>query len=198
MKNWRSKNMFKKKLIVLFLFSVICVSAFAQQMSESELKGKATEYAEKGIAEYNKGNYQQAAQYYSLSIQHWGSPMMYANLCELYLYGKGVEMNYENAFQLCEVASKYGNINATVLMGEIYLKGKGVPVNKAKARPFYEVAAKAGHSQGQYILGMLMAEENTEGSLERAKYWLNKAIENGHPTAEKWLRSLEQRANKSN
>jgi hypothetical protein len=38
------------------------------------------------------------------------------------MYGKGVEINYKDAFQLCGVVTKYGDINATVLMGEIYLK----------------------------------------------------------------------------
>lgn len=64
-----------------------------------------------------------------------------------FLIGKGVEKNYENAFQWLEVAasSPHYEPDAMYDLGEIYEQGLGVETDLILASEWYNKAARKGH-----------------------------------------------------
>lgn len=140
---------------------------------------------EKGLAAYEKGNYLEAAEHYVESMNNWGTHQAAANFCNFYLYGQGVEKNYQIAHALCETAGMKSP-SALVMLGEMYLLGYGVPPNRSKAIEYYRRGADAGYVHGQFILGALLAEDNDPGSV----FWLSKAAEQGYTKAADMLKGL--------
>lgn len=178
------------KAIVILAIVLLPVSfLYGQSLTEQEQERQQAALAllEKGLAAYEEGNYSEAAAYYVESIQKWATHQAAANLCNLYLYGQGVEKNYELALELCEAAETMNNPHALVMLGEIYLFGRGVQSDRSKAIEYYRRGAESGHVHGQYILGLLLAEDNDPD----AEVWLSKAAEQGHSDAGAMLMSLK-------
>ena len=178
----------KMKLKLLLLVAVLqaCIVS-AQEPTKAEQQKLADDLLRQGVEAYETGRYAEAAAFYRESIQAWGTGLAAANLCNLVLYGQGVEQNYEAALRLCEAAAKMGNANAYVMLGEMYLLGNGVAVDQAKAVEYYRSGAEKGHVHGQFVLGAILANANDSEGVE----WLTKATSQGHTGA---AELLEQKA----
>ncbi len=83
------------------------------------------------------------------------------NLGVLYLYGTGVEQNYQSAREWLEKASAAGDMKAPRYLGLIYENGWGVDVDDVKAAENYQKGADHGDISSQYYLGKLY--ENGKG-----------------------------------
>ncbi|MFD3974236.1 tetratricopeptide repeat protein [Streptomyces cyaneofuscatus] len=84
----------------------------------------------------------------------------------------------ETAEFWCRNAADGGHTEAAAAAGEMMV-ARGAP---AEAIPYLEQAAEAGIVRSQYSLGMLL--------LDRAKTWMNRAAEAGHPLAARALPRL--------
>lgn len=101
----------------------------------------------------------------------------------MYLYGKGVKQDEKMAEKLFEEAAELGNPYAQYELSKIYLSSEE-PSEKdiEKALTMLNMAATKGMNvAAQYFLGRIYSN-NEYGikDLEKAIYWLNKALENGN------------------
>ena len=64
----------------------------------------------------------------------------------MYLYGDGVDQNYEKAFELFKRAAEAGNVESMHNLGAMYDNGDGVPQDKAKALEWFAKAEAAGYT----------------------------------------------------
>ena len=171
---------------------VIPTIAYSEIDNKEERKKLASEYLKQGVISYQNEKYEEAAQYYIASVQQWSSVRAIGNLCNLYLYGQGVEQNYSQALKLCKAAAKYDDPHSLVMLGEMYLFGKGVKIDKEIAKEYYRKGADLEHTHGQYILGRILLEETPN----EARRYLEKAALKGHSGAKELLTEINNKANK--
>ena len=95
----------------------------------------------------------------------------------MYEFGKGVEINYEKAFEFYEKASKFDNSYALNNMGAFYASGKGKPINYEKAKECYLRACELGNAMSMGNLALLYTEHNE--NWEMVFELLNKSIQLG-------------------
>ena len=98
----------------------------------------------------------------------------------MYVKGKGVEQNYEQAFYWYLKAAEQGHADAQMSIGHMYDEGIGVSLDKVQAFHWYLKAAEQGHADAQYNIGiMYQFGEGVEQNLEQALYWYKKGAEQG-------------------
>jgi len=155
----------------------------ATELSNGELRELSALYLERGIKAYKDKDYEKSAESYAKSLNYWPSVRATGNLCNLYLYGQGVEQSNKKAIDLCMAAAKYNDPHSLIMLGEIYLFGKGVAKDLTIAEEYYRKGADLGHAHGQFMLASLLQKK----SLTETRYYLEKAAENGHAEAKKVL-----------
>ncbi len=147
-------------------------------------------------------SYEQAASLYMRAAEK-GNLWAMNNLCNMHLYGEGVEKNLSLAFHFCREPARAGNSSSMVMIAEIVLNLEERPFSEDKelaektAFQFYEMAATRKHVHGQYMLGLFY--ENGRGvpeNVEIAKEWYEKAAAQGHEEASVALRQLSKSHNK--
>ena len=149
-----AKNM---RSILFFAILLTSFSGIANGLDPYALqKQMAEEYLAKGISAYRKKNYADAARFYKKSIGYAKSVRASGNLCNLYLYGQGIEKDVAKAKALCEYSARYDDAHALVMLGEIYLFGNGAKKDRTKALNYYQRAAKLGHVHGTFMLANLL------------------------------------------
>jgi uncharacterized protein len=176
---------------LVFALFAICISTAclgSPEPTEAERKDRAAQLLQLGVEAFQNNEHALAAHYYVESIRSWPIIRAVANLCNMFLYGYGVERDYQQAFQLCEVAAQADDAHALVMMGEMHLHGHGVSSNRDAALSFYRRAAELAHVHGQFMTGYLLRE--VRSTRNEARYWLRRAHEAGHEHAGWYLESL--------
>ena len=87
----------------------------------------------------------------------------------------------EKAVYWYKKAAEQGHTKAQWLLGACYAQGMGVSKNLSEAERWLLKSAGGGDADGQYFLGgyyMMMKPD-----IVKAKYWLEKAVEQGHEEA---------------
>ncbi|KAK4337063.1 hypothetical protein RND71_043759 [Anisodus tanguticus] len=82
----------------------------------------------------------------------------YCGLGTMYLYGKGVKVDYAKAFVNFNKAAEQGLVEAQYQIGIMYYNGYGVFQNYQEAFKYFFLASQAGYALGYYYLGILHAE----------------------------------------
>jgi len=82
-------------------------------------------------------------------------------------------------------ASAQGDLEKSMELADLYLKGHGVERNLQKAQELLRPVAEQNFSEAQYLLGVTYITPGIGGTLDlkRAKFWLNKAMLQGHEEA---------------
>lgn len=86
-----------------------------------------------------------------------------------YLYGEGVEIDFEKAKSIFEELAAEGNADAHAGMGFLYATGIGVPVSQAKAVVHYTIGAIGDSSYAQMALAY--------------RYWSGHTVQSSCPKA---------------
>ncbi len=71
-----------------------------------------------------------------------GGVVAQASLGVCYLYGRGVEVDYREAFRLLSIAANRGASRALVNLARMHAEGLGVPKDLTEAIRLYEAVAK--------------------------------------------------------
>ena len=138
------------------------------------------------------------AREYYLKATEFEENWAFNNLCNIYLYGEGVEIDYVVAFQYCKEGAKLGNPSSMVMLGEITSNKHGLFKDKLElgmelSFTFYEMAAKREHPHGQYMVGHYY--ENgivVSKDLNIAKEWSVKAAKQNYKSAQAALQDLKE------
>lgn len=106
-----------------------------------------------------------------------------------YFYGKGKTENPALAVQWFEKAAAKGYPAAEDNLGVAYYQGRGVPKSHQKAIYWYRKAAFAGYAEAQVNLGVAyyQGHDGFPGDLALARYWWQKAVDQGSSTARQYL-----------
>src|SRR5947209_4186470 len=90
------------------------------------------------------------------AVKHWAKDITsygYYLVGRSYVYGSGVDINYNKALLQLKLSVEAGNSSGQNILGYCYEKGKGVEVDLAKAFHWYQKSAEAGNSTAQGNLG---------------------------------------------
>lgn len=111
------------------------------------------------------GRFDRAEHWWSLATEQ-GDPEAMFNLAQLYRAGKGVEQDFERAFELFFRAANSGLRSAQLRVGLAYATGEGVPIDLIEAASWFELAAikgdqaaKANLSRARELLSPSQAKE---------------------------------------
>ena len=103
----------------------------------------------------------------------------------MYFNGEGVEINFHNALQWFQKASKQENVKAQYAVGVMYYNGNGVTKDLAKAEEWFQKAAEQDYANAQYNIGeMHYNGEGVTKDFAEAMKWFQKAAEQGNPNAQ--------------
>lgn len=96
---------------------------------------------------------------------------------------KGLYKNVKLAFNWYKQASKEDHIDALAKQGELLFKGIGTKKNEAEGAILLTMAAERGSYVAAFVLGTIYYKGTPSSSirkdLDRAEYWLKKAVKKG-------------------
>lgn len=127
--------------------------------------------------------YTQAAKYGLSEAQN--------NLGSCYFFGRGVRVDYEEAFKLYMMSAEKGNSEAEMNVGICYAAGKGVELDYTLAYSWWKKAAEHGHVKAMvnlatcYEMGVGVIQNKYE-----ACRWYKNAAEQGDAYAAKKMNSV--------
>ena len=113
-----------------------------------------------------------------------------------YLYGDGVEKDWDVAEEYLFKAAKHGFAEAQYYLGKLFADIFETSIDSADDEEYlklcaewYEKAAEQGHSEAQYETGMCYLNgEGVEENEEKAIFWLKKSADNGNADAMEFLK----------
>ena len=97
-----------------------------------------------------------------------------------YQYGKGVEVNIDQAIAYYEAAGGLGEPNALFELELLYRNGDDIEQDLIRALGYCQLAAEQGFASSQHNLGMHYLEGSiVERNITRAMEWFERAAEQG-------------------
>ena len=147
-----------------------------KKLAEQGLSEAQNAYADKLS---NAEKYKEAVQWYERAAKQGYAPAQ-AHLVENYIYGVGVETDYNIARQWCDKAAEQYYPVAQYFMAEYFVK------NKADRYAWYHKAAEQDYAKAQNAVARYLEEGwgGVEKSEEEAVEWFRKAAENGYAVAQ--------------
>ena len=113
----------------------------------------------------------------------------------MYFNGEGVEINFHNALQWFQKASKQENVKAQYAVGVMYYNGHGVTKDLAKAEEWFQKAAEQDNANAQYNIGVMYYRgESIKKDYDIAAEWFQKAADQGFAKAEEVLNVINKEA----
>jgi uncharacterized protein len=109
---------------------------------------------EEGMAAYDRGDY-------ATTVKEWrplaeqGDPTAQHHLAWLYLIGRGVPQDNEEAVRWFRKAAEQGDSDAQTNLGSLYLLGDRIPQDYTEALKWLRAAAAQGHPMAQTKLGIM-------------------------------------------
>lgn len=117
--------------------------------------------------------------------------MAQGNLGIRYLYGQGVQQNYDQALYWFRKAAERGDKTAQEGLGILYENGEGVQKDVVTAALWYRKAAEQGSAEAQDLLGILYYNgEGIQQDYAQAVYWFRKAADGGNEDGENNLAEM--------
>jgi TPR repeat protein len=120
-----------------------------------------------------------------------GHAVAQSELGVYYLFGKGVAVNYEAAFEWTAKAAAQGYDNAQVRLGCLFAQGNGVAPDVKAAVAWWAKAAAQGNAEAQYCLGSsFLCGKGVAEDADTAASLLAKAAAQGYAEAQVCLGQL--------
>ena len=148
------------------------------------------------LADQNCVNALKACSYIYRYGKHGGIDRKFAkedgSLERIYLKGFSVvEPDGKKAVAYMEKAAEMQDLEAMENCGYLYEEGKVVPKDLQKAFAYYLACAEKGYKNTQSVVaGMYLNGEGVKRSRKMAKYWYQKAAENGDAFSRNMLKKL--------
>lgn len=152
--------------LMLMLALCLCVPAFGQSATSSA----SLSTAKKALKEKDYAT----ALLILKPLADQGNPEAQANLGLMYELGRGVDIDFVEAFKWYRSAAERGTIWAQTNLGLAYANGRGVEKNDQEATKWYRRAALKGNTLSQKLL-VTMYEEKRGTPLSHSEIvnWIN-------------------------
>ncbi|MCP1337460.1 hypothetical protein [Futiania mangrovi] len=137
----------------------------------------------RGVDAYELGEYRKAYDIW-LPFARAGDPTAQHNLGLMWLLGKGVTQDPEQAALWFAQGAENGSASAATQLGLLHVRGLGVDKDYDRAAVLLDQGARGGDSLGRYNLALMY--ENGLGvqqDMARALDWYRLAARDGHPQA---------------
>jgi hypothetical protein len=138
---------------------------------------------EEGMAAYERGDY-------ATTLKEWrplaeqGDPTAQHHLGWLYVIGRGVPQNYEEAVRWLRKAAEQGDSDAQTNLGSLYLLGEGLPQDYTEALKWLRAAADQSHPFAQTKLGIMYEDgHGVPQDSVQAHMWFSLAAAQGSELA---------------
>ncbi|GBC22406.2 kinase-like domain-containing protein [Rhizophagus irregularis DAOM 181602=DAOM 197198] len=113
------------------------------------------------------------------------------NLGTCYRDGKGVEKDYNKAFESFKKSAEGGYLGGIMMLGHCYDVGIGTSIDKQKAFKLYQNAANLGHDVAQTNLAIMYEYgDGITKDIDKAIYWYEKSAKQGNELAKNNLNDL--------
>lgn len=115
-----------------------------------------------------------------------GDKLAVHQLCYRYIYGKGVDQDYEKSLVWCSRGAALGVDSSQTLLAEMFLNGEGVSANFQAARFWYQEASNQDHPHALLMM-FLIYDRGLGVGIDKAKAdaFLKKSADAGHAPAVK-------------
>lgn len=145
---------------------------------------------EDGMAAYERGDYATTVKEWRLLAEQ-GNATAQHHLAWLYLIGRGVPQDSEEAIRWLRKAAEQGDADAQTNLGSLYLLGDSIPPDFTEALKWLYAAAAQGHAMAQTKLG-IMYEDGRGVPQDRvqAHMWYSLAAAEGSEVAEAFRDAL--------
>ncbi len=143
-------------------------------------------------------NYSEAMKWYKKCIEA-GDESSYISIGLMYEKGLGVERSYIEAEKWYRKALAKGNVSSMPYIGRLYLLGGyGIEQNYGIAHDWFQNAADKGDSRGMFYVGHdYLYGHGVTKDLNKAKEWMNKALEEGIESAKEYLDKITEEEKES-
>jgi len=138
---------------------------------------------EEGIAAYERGDY-------ATTLKEWrplaeqGDPVAQHHLGWLYVIGRGVPQDSQEAVRWFRKAAEQGDRDAQTNLGSLYLLGDTIPQDYPEALKWLRAAADQGHPLAQTKLGIMYEDgEGVPQDRVQAHMWFSLAAAQGSELA---------------
>ncbi len=176
-----------KRLVVLALTMTAGLAVLYPAAAQDATQGSQnSEYVE-GVKAFAQGNFEQAADLW-LADASRGAPDAQFNVGVLYLEGKGLPLDQDQAIFWFTKAAKQGHPEAQYNLGHLLLEQTGDVDKIREGIDWWRKSAEAGFPVAQYNYGRALfygvgVEENPEAS----RPWVKKAAQGGNIGAQNFL-----------
>lgn len=145
---------------------------------------------EEGMAAYDRGDY-------ATTVKEWrplaeqGDRTAQHHLAWLYLIGRGVPQDDEEAVRWFRKAAEQGDSDAQTNLGSLYLLGDRIPQDYTEALKWLSAAAAQGHPMAQTKLGIMYEDgHGVPQDRVQAHMWFSLAAAEGSELAEAFRDAL--------
>jgi TPR repeat protein len=154
----------------------------------SELPGAMSE----AIKAYNSGNYSKAVEVFNIYAAKKDTVAQFY-LGTMYLEGKGVSINFQEAERWYRRASEHGDAFAQNALANIYLNGLGVEPDFEEAARWFLLAAGQGNVDAQYNIGLMyLRGKGVNKDYSEAERWFQRSADKGNLKAKSALYRLNK------
>ena len=112
---------------------------------------------DKGLKEYNNGNYESALNIWEPLAKEGVSNAQY-NVGLMYHNGLGTKQDFEQAFKWLLKSSEQGNLNSIRLISTMYALGNGIKKDFIKSYMWAKIGADNDDQNSKILLGGLLKE----------------------------------------
>ena len=117
------------------------------------------ELADLGVAASQRGDNDEAYRNFAEGAKS-GHAICQYNLGECYVYGVGVDRDYQTAAYWYDQAAQQGHARAQTKLGLCYLHGEGIAKNTSTAIYWFKKAAEQGDEEAVLVLNELLYEDS--------------------------------------
>jgi uncharacterized protein len=114
-------------------------------------------------------------------------------LGELHAQGLGIPQDFGKAAEWYRLAARRGDANAMFALGSLALEGRGEERDPDSARRHFEEAAEKGHAAASYNLALMLLNDSTPETINRAARLLERSVDAEIPDAQHALGVLYAR-----
>ncbi|HIL40535.1 MAG TPA: hypothetical protein EYG24_00210, partial [Methylococcales bacterium] len=150
----------KMKLLLTMIFIVCLINGCSLKQSQLLIHG---------------GEFQK-----HMMLAEQGSADAQNKLGWMYVRGKRISQDYQEAVKWFTRSSEQGHVHAQYNLGQIYFQGKGVLLDYKAAIKWFQKSAEQGNVEAQNKLGwMYVRGQGVKANNKEAVKWFQKSAEQG-------------------
>ncbi|MEM7196504.1 MAG: SPOR domain-containing protein [Pseudomonadota bacterium] len=174
-------TMGERMLLAVFMTTALLWFAVPAEAQQN------TDHYQRGVEAYEQGEYELAANIWLIEAYE-GSADAQFNLGVMFIEGKGVEQDRDEAVFWFTKAARLGHPDAQYNLGHLLLEQAGKDGNADEALEWWRLSAESGYAAAQFNYGRaLYYGIGGDADIAESKVWLSRAADQGQPSAIRFM-----------